>query len=237
MVFSKPVLVMIPGTLCDERMFSRQASALKAHARVVHAGYTRLRHLDDWATDLLARLPARFSVAGFSLGGLMALELLRRAPERIERLALIASNAQAGSPKGVRRSAWLRRLWLERGPAEVAKHVKPGYFHHEAKRRAHQRLVFGMALRTPQRAAFAQFAWAAQRPDGRDAIRSFRGPLLAVSGAHDHLVPRAWQQALCAAQPRTQWLELPRCGHFVPLEAPAQLRDALIQWINMPSAQ
>ncbi len=228
---------MIPGTLCDERMFFKQARALKAHARIVHAGYARLRRLDDWAAELLGHLPERFSVAGFSLGGLMALELLRRAPDRIERLALIASNAQGGSLNGRRRSAWLRRLWLERGPAEVARHVKPAYFHHERKRRAHQRLVFDMALRTPQRAAFAQFVWAAERPDGRDAVRSFRGPLLAVSGANDRLVPRTWQQALCAAQPRTRWIELPRCGHFLPLEAPGQLREALIQWINMPAAQ
>jgi pimeloyl-ACP methyl ester carboxylesterase len=228
---------MIPGTLCDKRMFSKQTRALKAHARIVHAGHARLGRLDDWAGELLSCLPARFSVAGFSLGGLMALELLRRAPDRIERLAMIASNAQGGSREGERRSAWLRRLWAERGPAEVARQVKPGYFHHEMKRRAYQRLVFDMALRTPRRAAFAQFAWAAERPDGRAAVRSFHGPLLAVSGANDRLVPRAWQIALCEAQPRTRWLELPRCGHFVPLEAPAPLREALIQWINMPAAQ
>lgn len=237
MAFPKPLLVMIPGTLCDERMFSRQTKALQAHACIMHAGYSRLRRLDDWTADLLKRLPTRFSVAGFSLGGLMALELLRRAPERIERLALIASNVQSASTHGGRRSAWLRRLWLERGPSEVARHVKPGYFHYEAKRRAHQRLVLDMALGTPRRSAFAQFAWAAERPDGRDAVQMFRGPLLSVSGTNDRLVPRAWQQALCAAQPRTQWLELPRCGHFVPLEAPAQLREALIKWINMPAAQ
>jgi pimeloyl-ACP methyl ester carboxylesterase len=236
MLLSKPVLVLIPGTLCDERMFFKQAKALKAHVRVVHAGYARLRRLDGWASDLLARLPARFSVAGFSLGGLMALELLRRAPERIERLALIASNAQGGSARGERRSAWLRRLWLARGMAEVARQVKPGYFHHEAKRRAQQRLVLDMALRTPRRAAFAQFAWSAGRPDGREAVAAFRGPLLAVSGANDRLVPRAWQQALCDAQPATCWLELPRCGHFVPLEEPARLREAIIQWIKRPVA-
>jgi pimeloyl-ACP methyl ester carboxylesterase len=232
----KSVLVLLPGTLCDSRLFTRQARSLRPYARVISASYAGLRELDSWLTRLLRQLPARFSVAGFSLGGLIALELLRRAPERIERLALIASNAQAGSVSGVRRSAWLRRLWLERGPSEVARHIKPGYFHHEAKRRAYQRLVMDMALATSQRAAFAQFDWAAKRPPGMAAVHTFSGPLLAVSGANDRLVPRAWQQALCAAQPHTQWCELPHCGHFVPLEAPAQLSRALIQWMNRPPA-
>ncbi len=233
---ARPVVVLIPGTLCDERMFARLARALRPVASVRHASYAGLHDLDRWVSRLLAGLPQRFCVAGFSLGGLMALELLRRAPERIERLALIASNAQGASRQGRRRGAWLRRLWHLRGAAEVAREVKPAYFHFEAARRAHRRLVFDMALATPPRAALAQFAWAASRPSGFAAITLFTGPLLAVSGAQDRLVPRAWQQALCAAQPGTRWIELPRCGHFVPLEAPAALRQALFQWLKVPLA-
>ena len=233
----KPVLVMFPGTLCDPRLFTRQARSLRPYARVISASYADLQELDSWLTRFLRQLPPRFSVAGFSLGGLIALELLRRVPERIERLALISSNAQAGSVASLRRSAWLRRLWLKRGPAAVARHIKPGYFHHEAKRRTHQQMVLDMALATTRRSAFAQFDWAAKRPPGMAEIQAFAGPLLCVSGANDRLVPRAWQQALCAAQPHTQWCELRRCGHLVPLEAPAQLSRALIQWMNRPPAQ
>ena len=105
----KPVLVLFPGTLCDSRLFTRQARSLRPYARVISASYADLREMDCWLTRLLRQLPPRFSVAGFSLGGLIALEVLRRVPERIERLALIASNAQAGSVAGARRSAWLGR--------------------------------------------------------------------------------------------------------------------------------
>ena len=233
----KPVLVMFPGTLCDPRLFTRQARRLRPHARVISASYADLQELDSWLTRLLRQLPPRFSVAGFSLGGLIALELLRREPLRIERLALISSNAEAGSFASARRSAWLRRLWLKRGPAEVARHIKPGYFHHKDKRRTYQQMVLNMALATTRRAAFAQFDWAAKRPSGLAVVHAFSGPLLSVSGANDRLVPRAWQQALCAAKPDTQWCELRRCGHFVPLEAPAQLSRALIHWMNRPPAQ
>lgn len=233
----KPALLLIPGTLCDQRMFVRQIKVLGPHSSVHCASFESLRDMSSWIDALLLRMPPRFSVAGFSLGGLLALELLRRAPERIERLAMIGSNAQAGNDRSRRRSAWLQKLWRARGAAVVAKQVKPDYFHHEAKRRAHQRLVMQMAVQTTKRAAFAQFTWAAERPQGFDAMRSFTGPLLAVSGTQDRLCPLDWQQAMQAAQPCLVRGELPRCGHFVPLESPAKLNSALIHWLNMPVVQ
>ena len=65
---SKPCLVLLPGTLCDARMFARQARALRSHSVVHYADYTQLRDVDTWMHRLLARLPPTFSVAGFSLG-------------------------------------------------------------------------------------------------------------------------------------------------------------------------
>ncbi len=223
---------MLAGTLCDARVFARQRRALRGVAHLVLVDYSRLGPVQQWAPRLLQQLPPKFSVAGFSLGGLWALELLRQAPQRIERIAMIASNAQGASAPGRRKSAWLRKMWHDRGPAEVARHVKPAYFHHEAVRRRHADLVRDMALGTPRRTAFAQFAWAAERPDGRAALATFQGPLLVVSGASDRLCPRSWQQAMCTTQPRAHWIELPRVGHFVPLEAAVPLTAALLRWIE-----
>ena len=233
----RPALVLIPGTLCDGRMFARQMRVLRQHATVHLASYRHLHDVESWIHHLLQGLPPRFSVAGFSLGGLIALEVLRRAPERIDRVALIASNAQPGSARGQRRSAWLHKLWLDSGASVVARHVKPGYFHHEAKRSQYQQQVLQMAVQTPRRSAFAQFAWAANRPQGFDALKAFDGPLLAVSGAQDRLCPPAWQKAMKAAQPALVHRELVRCGHFVPLESPAKLNSALIDWLNQPLSQ
>lgn len=226
-----PTVLMLPGTLCDSRIFAVQQRALRGQAHLVCASYTGMKDRTQWLQSWLARLPEKFYVAGFSLGGLLALDLLRMAKDRVLGIALIASNAQPASLKVQRKSTMLRRLWLERGPAVVAKHVKPAYFHHEAKRRQHQRLVFDMALKTPRRSAFEEFAWAAQRPDGLQALCEFQGKVLAVSGQQDRLCPRPWQQAMLVAQPRMQWREIARCGHFVPLEAPAQLTKALVQWL------
>ena len=95
----RPCLVLIAGTLCDARVFDRQVRCLRTRARIVVFDYRSLRGGADWLAAQTRHLPPRFSVAGFSLGGLWALELLRAMPERIERLAMIASNAEAGTQR------------------------------------------------------------------------------------------------------------------------------------------
>ena len=228
----KPSLVLIPGTLCDARMFELQARAVRPLARVHHVSYRHIRWQGNWAAQLLKQLPARFALAGFSLGGLVALELLRRAPERIERLALIASNAEPASCNARRRSTQLHRLWLARGPQAVSRQTKPAYFHYPARRQQHAALLFDMALQTPRRTALGEFAWAASRPDSYRELAAFSGPVLIVSGAQDRLCPPVLQQRMAAVQPKAQWCEIKNCGHFVPFEAPGQLNQALKLWLN-----
>jgi pimeloyl-ACP methyl ester carboxylesterase len=227
----RPFIVLLPGTLCDARIFSALKRRLRPQADFYSASYSGMKDVHAWLHALLRKLPEKFYVAGFSLGGLLALELLRMAKDRIQGIALIASNAQAANQKSQRKSAMLHHLWLHQGASVVARHVKPAYFHHEAKRRQHERLVFDMALHTPQRSAFEEFAWAAKRPDSLQTLHNYSGKVLAVSGAQDHLCPRPWQQAMQAAQPRMQWREIARCGHFLPLEAPAALSSAVFHWL------
>jgi pimeloyl-ACP methyl ester carboxylesterase len=224
---------MIPGTLCDARVFKRQKMALRGVAHIKVIEYNRLLvDMDQWACALLRTLPPKFSVAGFSLGGLCALELLRRAPQRIERVAMIASNAKGASAAGLRNNSRQKRTWRRQGPEQIVNQVMVRYFHHKQQSRRHAQLVRDMALGTGCKAAFAQFAFAARRPDGHTVLSSFDGPLLVVSGAKDRLCPPQWQQAMVAAQASTQWIELPRVGHFIPLEAPSRLNDALLQWLR-----
>ena len=107
---------MLPGTLCDRRLFGRQKRSLRHSHNIRLLDYRALKAArtqparSRWVQRLLAGLPEKLSLAGFSLGGLWALEILRQAPERVERLAMIASNAQGASPKGQRNSRIQRRL-------------------------------------------------------------------------------------------------------------------------------
>lgn len=230
-----PWLVLIPGTLCDRRLFAAQARALRGRARVRCVDLHGLdADVGAWAERLLQRLPPRFSLAGFSLGGLLALELLRRAPERIERLALVASNAEPGNRRAQRRSRQQRAAWRDGGAGAVVGRLMPVYLPVPRQRARHAPLIHGMAGATPGAAARAQFAWAALRPSGHAAMAAHTAPLLVVSGADDALCPRAQQQRLLATRPDARWLELRRCGHFIPLERPRQLSRLLAQWLAAP---
>lgn len=237
----RPCLVLIPGTLCDARVFKGQARELRQVAQVLALSWRDLlggggpSKVADPFNRLLDRLPPRFAVAGFSLGGLWALQLLARAPDRIERLALIASNAEAGGPRGQRKNARLWRLWTARGPAAVARQCKPAYFHQRLKQLRCKELVHQMAVATPPRLARAQFKWAGQRPDGLQILKETAPSTLLVSGARDRLCPRPLQQRIVAALPSTQWTELPRCGHFLTWEAPSRLTSLLKSWLAEPS--
>ena len=124
-------LVMIPGTLCDERIFAQQAKYLRRHCNVILVNYKDLRSLKDWPKHLLSKLPLNFSVLGFSLGGIWALELLRQEPRRINRFALIASNAEAASKVSSLRSQKMWVNWKVNGPKSVIDEASKKYFHHD----------------------------------------------------------------------------------------------------------
>lgn len=230
-----PCLVLIPGTLCDGRLFARQRRALRGVANVVVLDFRRLRCSATWLQQGLRQLPDRFSVAGFSLGGLWALELLRRASERVDRLGLIASNAEAAGTVVRRRSERLWRQWRSVGAVAVARSLKPRYFHRQALRARHASLVSDMARCTSAAAAREQFRWAGSRPSALDLLANWQRSLLIVSGAQDRLCPPALQQRMAQAQPNARWVELPRCGHFIPLEAPARLAGLLRAWLQAPA--
>lgn len=226
---------MIPGTLCDTRIFQRQTRALRGVADVRMVNFNDLKSIQDWPARVLRRLPPHFSIMGFSLGGIWALELLRQVPHRVERLALVASNANGASAAGRRKSARLWRLWRASGFEGVVKQVEPNYFHHPLKRNRYAGLIRDMARRTSSQAARAEFAWAATRPESFDTLAQFMGPLLVVSGARDQVCKPSMQRSILQAQPKGRWIELPRIGHFAPLEAAAQLNSELLKWLASPS--
>ena len=231
-------LVLIPGTLCDASLFKRQVRVLRQRWQVIVLDYQHLTDVKAWPTQTLRTLPAQFYLAGFSLGGLWILELLRRAPQRVLGIALIASNAEGGTRRSELRSASLWRLWRLAGAQSVARQVLPDYFHCRAVRDKQAARLSDMARSTPSRAARAEFEWAARRPSGLELISAFDKPLLIVSGARDKVCPRRFQQRMVNAQPEADWAELPRCGHFIPLEKPAALTALLSRWLtNAPTKQ
>ncbi len=107
----KPTLLLLPGTLCDARIFRHQCRALRDVADLRALDYAGLDRSGVWLDRLLGELPEQFSIAGFSLGGLWALELLRRAPQRVQPGPPVGVPAAAAPASGVSGSARVRRPW------------------------------------------------------------------------------------------------------------------------------
>lgn len=230
-------LVMIPGTLCDERIFAQQAKYLKLDFNVILINYKDLRNLDDWPKQLLSCLPSNFSLIGFSLGGIWALEVLRQAPHRINRLVLIASNAEPANKANASRSKKMWMNWKTLGPKSVVEDVSKLYFHHHLLLNKHRPLLWDMAQKTNFKVAKKMFEWAAIRPASYATIADFKKPILIVSGEKDSLCSKNLQMKIAKKNPLAQWIELPRCGHFVSLEKPKKLTHILQNWLTKPTSQ
>lgn len=229
-----PHLVLLPGTLCDQRLFAALARRLRPGIVVQVARWR----------ELLSRQPTRWcrpahpiNLLGFSLGGIWALQQLQRQslePPKtlIERLALVGSNAEAAGPKQRRRSREQLKLLRRRGPAAVARAAKGQYF---ARRPQHwqARLVLDMARRTPVGVARKQIRLAATRTDGLHAFANFPGSVAVLSGTDDRLCPPKVQRRLQSARSDALTRAWAGCGHMLPLEAPGRLALAIRRWLAL----
>ena len=220
-------LWLLPGTLCRRELFAPVVRRLRPDVQV--------RSLNWPAARRLLAQPGNvpLNLAGFSLGGIAALGLLRAHPERIARLALIASNAEGAGPVARRRGQAQRRRLARGGTRAMLAAALPGYF--RGRPRPHwQRAVTRMAVATRPADARTQIELACRRPASHAPLAAFSGPLAVIAGTHDRLCPPALQRRLLTAQPAARSTFIPRCGHFLPLEAPAQLANALRVWLRTP---
>lgn len=225
-------LVMVPGTLCDQRLFAAVARRLRPAVAVRVARWPELlgRRVPSWWAS-----GESISLLGFSLGGIWALQQLQQRHGQaimttIERLALVGSNADAAGHAHRKRALQQQHLMQRRGVAAVARAAKGHYF---ARRPAtwQLRLVVDMARRTPLATARKQIRLAAQRSDGLHAFASFPGPVAVLSGADDRLCPPAQQERLRAARHDAFAVAWEGCGHMIPLEAPGRLSLAILRWL------
>lgn len=226
---SLPPLVLLPGTLCDGRLWRHQTDALRDIASPIVADVGRSGRMDELARQLLAEAPPRFALAGFSLGGILALEVVAQAPERVTRLALVSSNARPlpEADAAPRRAAVeaAARVGLRH---HVAAALLPSYL--PAAKLAAGRLtelILAMAEGAGIEVFRRQTEAVIGRADSRPRLARIAMPTLVLGGVEDRVCPPDRQEELAAGIKGAELVLLPGCGHFPPLEEPATVSDAL----------
>lgn len=240
---AEPALrLLLPGTLCDGRLFAPLRAAWAESGGPAGKGIgcevADLHALGHdpraWWARLLERLPASFDVIGFSLGGVLALMLLDIAPHRVRRLVLVASNSQPGGARHQQQVDEQREAWRTLGPRALADRMVRQATPQQRLGESLRTCVQDMAEATPEAAFHAQGQLNAQRPDGLPALARWTGPLLLASGAADPWCGADKQERIRSARPDAAWHELPGAGHYLPLECPGELAHLTDSFLCRP---
>lgn len=233
----KPPLVLLPGMMCDARLFGPQVRALGRDRPVVVPPLGEHNSMAAMARELLAGLPfPRFALGGLSLGGILAMEVAAQAPERVERLALLDTNHWADAPE--------RRPIRERQIADaragrlrqvIVEEMKPNYLAERSRvDAALLDLLLDMAEKLGPEAFVSQSLALRDRPAYHDVLRAFRGPVLVLCGAEDRLCPPERHREMAALCPDAELVIVEGAGHISTLEQPEAVNAALASWLERP---
>ncbi len=225
-------LVLIPGMMCDARLYGPQMAAL-GRRTVLHAPCTEAETMAGLARAVLAVAPPRFALAGLSMGGIVAMEVLRQAPERVERLALLDTNPLAELPKHqARRLPQIAAVESGRLREVMRDEMKPLYLAEGPDKPAILALCMDMALSLGSEVFVRQSRALASRPDQQETLRAFGGPALVLLGRGDRLCPLERHELMHALMPQSRLEVIEGAAHLPTLEKPRETTAALIRWLE-----
>lgn len=226
-------LLLLPGLICDARIWAPQVQRLRAH-RPVHAinGYGDADSFAVMAERVLAEAPERFALAGHSMGGRVALEIFRRAPERVAGIALVSTGVHPTKPGEAEKRFALLARGVEQGmDALIDAWLPPMVWE---PNRLHPGLMDGLArmcadmgLDTFERQVRALLA----RPEVESLLPQIRCPALVAVGAHDEWASPEQHRTIAAAIPGSTLAIIEEAGHMLPVERPEPMTAALASWL------
>ncbi|AUQ70885.1 alpha/beta fold hydrolase [Phaeobacter inhibens] len=225
-------LVMLPGLMGTVEVFVPQLRALSGVMPTMVAPLLGGDRIERIADHLLTQLPARFALAGLSMGGIVAMEILRRAPERVSRLCLMSTSPLPDTP--TQAAEWEPLIIAARSGRleDVLRSCLPV----ECLAPSPQRLdilnmIYQQGCTLGSELFVAQARALQRRTDQQAALRRFKGPTLILCGAQDRLTPLKRHEFMAALMPNARLRVIEGAGHLPTLEQPDQVTGAMAEWL------
>ena len=228
-------LVLLPGMMCDARVWTTQLTVMSYERPVTIAPVCAGERIEEIASELLSSLPSKFALCGHGMGGCIALEILRRAPERVIRLALLGTNPLSDTPQEA----------ADREPRMIG--AKSGRFESMLAQDVLPRHVGGGPLRAQAIADMQEMALSLgadvfarqeramqRRRDQQGTLRRITQPTLILAGENDQIVPLKRQEFLAELIPYAKLVVMQGTGHMSMLEDPEGVTEALYAWMRQP---
>ena len=225
--------VLIPGLICTPRLYLEQVAPLWQFGPVTVADHTRDDSISAIARRVLAQAPPRFALAGLSMGGYVALEIVRQAPDRVAKLALLDTTARPDLPEQTEQRQKQIAMAQQGQFADITRLLFPRFVAvaHQGDRTL-KRAVRTMAEETGAAAFVRQQTAIMRRVDSRPSLAAVACPTLVVVGEQDVLTPPDRAAEMAAAIPNARQVVVPDCGHLSTLEQPDAVTQALVEFLS-----
>ena len=225
-------IVFVPGLLCTGDLFADQMAYFGSKYHCQIADHTTADTLEGIAAAILKNAPPTFALAGLSMGGYIAFEMLRQAPKRITRLALLDTNARADRPEQFKQRRVLMGAAQNIGARAVQGMLLRYLIHHDRlSDRALTARVLLMADGIGAPAFVRQQQAIMDRPDNRPFLGHIKVPTVIVVGREDALTPVKVSEEMHAGLPGSVLEVIPNCGHLATMEAPDVVNAILERWL------
>ena len=227
-------LLLIPGLACTKELYHNQITALEGACNITIADHTQAGTVSAIAGQILQKAPDRFALAGLSMGGYLSFEILRQAPERVERLLLLDTKASLDPPETAARRRQLMNEAEAEGLDGIVTKLLPLLVHPD---RLHDRtvveIVTRMTLDTGVDAFINQQNAILNRPDSTGDLAGINCPVLIIVGDSDILTPPEEARAMQGAIPDAQLKVIADCGHLSTIEQPEAVTALFRSWLEV----
>jgi pimeloyl-ACP methyl ester carboxylesterase len=230
---AKLPLILLPGLLCDRALWEPQLAPLAGIADMTVGDLTRDDSMAAMARSVLAIAPSRFALAGLSMGGYVSFEIMRQAPERVERLALLDTSARPDTPEQKKSRLEFIELAKQGNFKGVTPRLLPRWVHpSRINDPVIVKTVTEMTQRVGRDAFIREQTAIMNRVDSRPTLARIHCPTLVLCGHEDAATPVELHREMAADIADARLVVVPECGHLSTLEQPDAVNDALRRWLR-----